>query len=1057
MAFLAGSGLSSVVDRAAPVAAAPATVLVDETFSGSTIADGLIRGTGTTCLTGATSSTSQMNACPVSQLGPVPSRGTTPGYLQLTDASGYKAGAVFYNRPIPASAGIDATFELYQYGGTGADGVTFFLVDGATQLTATGATGGSLGYAQRQGAAGVLGGYVGIGFDVFGNFYDDGEGRGAGCASTQKAPSTSSGNIAPNTVVVRGAGSAAIGYCYLASTTVAGSNPQKPTSSLPGRLSASTLATAKRTVHVVITPGAAPMINVAIDFDDGNGFQTVIANLPAPPGTPSTYKFGFSGSTGGSTDVHLLRNVVVGTVDPLAALNLVKQVNRQTALAPVLVAGSAIPYQFVVTNAGAETLHGLSIVDPAVGSAVCPAVDIPPAPDEASTVVCTGTHVITVGEAAAGVVVNTATATALTPSSNAVTSNQDSVSVPLRATLGLVKSVIAPGPYRVGQAVNYSYAVTNTGGADVANMSVVDNRVATITCPITNLLPAQTVTCTGYYTIRLQDIDANGRLSNAATASATTAIGQRVVSPAAIISIPIGADLSVTKVVDNASPIIGQNVTFTIAVVNLGPSPARTIIVSAPTPTGMTAVTASASVGTFDSTTGVWSIPALAVNQTATLTETSRVDTASAVVNSATITSAQQPDLVPANDSASVILNPVTPTTDIATVKSFDSDSIRMGDTATSTITVNNEGPFAATGVTVRDPLPTGATFVSAVGDGSYDPVTGIWTVGDVAFPGSASIRITGRADGTGFILNTAALATVSPTDINPLNDVATAPLTIARALADLSVGKTVRPAVEASIGQPVAFVVTATNNGPGTAANVSVDEQLPDGLAFVSANPEQGSFDPATGIWTIGALVAGSTVQMELLTTAIAAGRQTNVAVVSDPSIEDPDGSNNSTAVGLQIAPLPVPPADVGIIKTVSATASVGRGDPLTFVMTASNNGPNVATGVEFSDRCPQALHSCRRCLRKAPTTSRQASGTSGRCRSDRRQPSPSWPPSRQDPDSTTMRSRSSASTNPTPTPRTTAPASPGRYAPKPTSPSPRPSHPSTPPPATPSPTPSP
>ncbi len=343
---------------APPAAAAPATILVNETFSGATVSDPLITGTGSTCLTGATASTPTLAACPTAQSGPVPPRGVTPGYLQLTDAANNKAGAVFYNRPIPASAGIDATFELYQYGGTGADGITFFLVDGSTQLTATGGLGGSLGYAQRNGNEdGILGGYVGIGLDVYGNFYDDGEGRGNGCPTGQRSPSTQSGPIAPNTVVVRGPGSGQIGYCYMASTTLAGSPPNRPTSTLPGQLTATSLATAKRTVHLTITPGLAPLITVQIDFADGKGFQTVVNALPAPPNTPSTYKFGFSGSTGGSTDVHLLRNVVVGTVNPLDALNLVKQVDRTTPLPPVLTVGSSIPYQFVVTNAGLETVH----------------------------------------------------------------------------------------------------------------------------------------------------------------------------------------------------------------------------------------------------------------------------------------------------------------------------------------------------------------------------------------------------------------------------------------------------------------------------------------------------------------------------------------------------------------------------------------------------------------------------------------------------------------------------------------------------------------------------
>ena len=57
---------------------------------------------------------------------------------------------------------------------------------------------------------------------------------------------------------------------------------------------------------------------------------------------------------------------------------------------------------------------------------------------------------------------------------------------------------------------------------------------------------------------------------------------------------------------------------------------------------------------------------------------------------------------------------------------------------------------------------------MSATGDGIVDPVTGIWTVGDLPFPGTASIQITVLAMSTGFVLNTAALANVSPKTSTP-------------------------------------------------------------------------------------------------------------------------------------------------------------------------------------------------------------------------------------------------------------------------------------------------
>jgi len=949
---LAAFSITFSLHVATPANAAPATVLVDESFTGATVPDPLIQGIGSTCLTGATASNARLNACPPVQVGPVPARGVTPGYLQLTDAASSKSGALFYNRPIPSSAGIDATFETFQYGGTGADGMMFYLADGAAPLTAVGGGGGSLGYAQRFNEPGVVGGYLGIGLDVFGNYYGDGEGRGKGCAPGQRSPTMSSGSIAPNTVTLRGPGNGLSGYCYMASTVVAGSPPGKPTSSLPGRLSATTLGAAKRTIHVVISPAPTPLITVQIDFDDGMGFRTVINNLAAPAGTPATYKFGFAGSTGGVTDVHLLRNVVVGTVTPLASLNLVKQVSRQSALPPILVAGSSIPYEFVVTNSGSETLHGLAITDPGVGTATCSASVMPPAPDPASTVVCTGSHTVTATEVSAGQVVNAATATALDPVDAPVTSNSDSVTVPIRATLSVTKSPNTAGPYRLGQSVNYFYTVTNTGGAALTNVAITDAKaVGTISCPTTSLAPGQVVTCNGWYVVALADIAANGTVSTPASAAGTSDIGQAVTAAAVVTAIPVAADLSVTKVVNNTSPTVGNAVTYTITVANSGPSPARLITIGAPIPTGATNISAVASAGTYSAATGVWSIPLLASGASATLTEIDRVDTSAVIVNGATILSAEQPDLNPANNSASVTLNPVVPTTDLALVKSYDASVIRVGDTVTATVTVNNVGPRSATGVSVRDPLPHGLEFVSAVGQGTYNPTTGVWSVGSIGYPGSATIRIKARATSTGFVLNTASLASVTPVDSNQLNDVANAPLEIDFALADLAVTKIVRPADSALIGDEVAFAVTAHNNGPSAATGVIVNDPVPAGLSFVSSSAEQGSYSVATGRWSVGTLDPGQTVLLEVFFTANAAGRVSNSAVISGELIEDPDAANNVASAGLQINPPPDPPVDVGVTMTSSVTGDVRRGDPVTLDVTLSNDGPGPATGVQFTN----------------------------------------------------------------------------------------------------------
>ncbi|WRH68814.1 MAG: DUF4347 domain-containing protein [Planktothrix sp. GU0601_MAG3] len=96
------------------------------------------------------------------------------GALRLTSANNSQSGFVIYNQPVSSSSGLTILFDYYSYGGATnqGDGLSFFLIDGSKSPSKAGAFGGSLGYAQNRSSNtdGIAGGYVGIGFDEFGNF-----------------------------------------------------------------------------------------------------------------------------------------------------------------------------------------------------------------------------------------------------------------------------------------------------------------------------------------------------------------------------------------------------------------------------------------------------------------------------------------------------------------------------------------------------------------------------------------------------------------------------------------------------------------------------------------------------------------------------------------------------------------------------------------------------------------------------------------------------------------------------------------------------------------------
>ena len=81
---------------------------------------------------------------------------------------------------------------------------------------------------------------------------------------------------------------------------------------------------------------------------------------------------------------------------------------------------------------------------------------------------------------------------------------------------------------------------------------------------------------------------------------------------------------------------------------------------------------------------------------------------------------------------------------DLTLTKDVDNATPNVGDNVVFTITVTNDGPSEATNVAVEDMLPNGVSYVSSTpSQGTYDNTSGIWTVGTIAYPGSATLQIT--------------------------------------------------------------------------------------------------------------------------------------------------------------------------------------------------------------------------------------------------------------------------------------------------------------------------
>jgi len=188
--------------------------------------------------------------------------------------------------------------------------------------------------------------------------------------------------------------------------------------------------------------------------------------------------------------------------------------------------------------------------------------------------------------------------------------------------------------------------------------------------------------------------------------------------------------------------------------------------------------------------------------------------------------------------------------------------------------------------------LPAGLTFVTATpGQGSYDPATGAWAVGTVAAGASATLTIQARVTVATPQTNVVTITRSDQFDPDLSNNEATA--TVSAAESDLAVTK-VPSAHRVTVGNLVTFTVAVHNLGPSVATDVIVADKLPAGLAFVSAQPSQGTYSAKTGRWAVGTLAPGGSAVLRITARVTAAVTYRNTAVASFAGT-DPDLSNNT------------------------------------------------------------------------------------------------------------------------------------------------------------------
>lgn len=565
--------------------------------------------------------------------------------------------------------------------------------------------------------------------------------------------------------------------------------------------------------------------------------------------------------------------------------------------------GESFTYDLVVTNQGPADATNVVVNDP-----VPPGVTVTAADGPGGGCVVTGNDVNCTRNALAdgatwtitvdatvdpgnggGPLTNTATVVAdqIDPDPSNNSSSQDTTVSPW-ADLRIQKTD-SVDPVDPGQNFHYDLVVTNQGPADATNVRVTDSvppglvvegtSAGAGSCTVTG----NDVDCTraslavlGTWTIQVHvsvdPADPGGAIDNTASASADEHDPDRSDNDdTQRTTVRAVADLEIQKT-DSADPVMpGDGFSYTLAVTNHGPAHATDVHVSDPVPAGFTVTGTPTGAGSCGVTGNAVDCTraALASGGHWTITVDVSVDAGhpSGIVTNTASVSSDQADLDPTNDSSSQDTT-VRQVADLRIRKTDSADPVVAGDGFTYDLDVTNLGPSDATNVIVADDVPAGLS-VMAVRSSN----------GSCSFVGNAvSCERASLASGVNWIVH-ADVATSSSdpgttytntahvsadeTDPDLSNNAGTQNTTVT-GVADLEVVKTVDDAKPRE-GDRIRYTIVVTNHGPAPATGVVVKDHYPDGLTFVSAGPESGTFDGVTGRWDVGRLAVDATSSLRL------------------------------------------------------------------------------------------------------------------------------------------------------------------------------------------------
>ena len=185
----------------------------------------------------------------------------------------------------------------------------------------------------------------------------------------------------------------------------------------------------------------------------------------------------------------------------------------------------------------------------------------------------------------------------------------------------------------------------------------------------------------------------------------------------AVTNLTASADLVLNKVASTANVPAGGTISYTVTLVNLGPSVAQNVtltdVMSAGLTLSGTPVVTGGSLLASNASGATATAASLGVGQTLTMVINATVTASSGVVTNTAAGTSTTPDPTP--PAPFPVPTPVTPVADVSTTLSVTANGT-PGSTITATATFTNNGPSTAAGVVGTVIKPDGTTTPVVIG-----------------------------------------------------------------------------------------------------------------------------------------------------------------------------------------------------------------------------------------------------------------------------------------------------------------------------------------------------